>query len=359
MLRPIFTILLLLAVNSQMAQDLIVYYESQPGQSQTDTLYVYFQSLTGQAIDISSVTMSFCYTSSAQLQPTHVSSEFSTQWGGNYEVCTSDAELTSYDGTQFAHRAKYAITTLNPAGITIPAVTNGLGQLMLKLPFSVSGSAYGQYYVESTAQNSVNEIGDNQGNLIDYLTWNATYPFPVEWLSFQAMPTEEGFVQLDWQTASELNNDYFEIEKSFDGDVFQSLDRIKGQRQTSSVQTYGYLDKGYLRSEVYYRIKQVDINGAFSYSDVVKVNLTVFQTSKLQISPVPFDDFLIVRTLDPQAKDALVTLYDVTGRLILSESWAAGNVEINIPTGQLKSGMYILKVVDSFGKVESTPIVKK
>jgi hypothetical protein len=119
------------------------------------------------------------------------------------------------------------------------------------------------------------------------------------------------------------------------------------------------LDKGYLRSEVYYRIKQVDINGAFSYSDVVKVNLTVFQTSKLQISPVPFDDFLIVRTLDPQAKDALVTLYDVTGRLILSESWAAGNVEINIPTGQLKSGMYILKVVDSFGKVESTPIVKK
>lgn len=359
MLRPLFTILLLLAVNSQIAQDMIVYYESQPGQSQTDTLYVYFQSLTGQPIDVSSVTLSFCYTSSAQLQPTHVQSKFASQWGNPYEVCTSAPEFASYEGIQFSNRAKYGITTLNPSGISIPPVGNGLGQLMLKLPFSVSGSAYGQYYVESTVQNPVNEIGNNQGNPIDFVTWNAAYPFPVEWLNFQAKPTEEGHVRLDWQTANELNNNYFEVEKSFDGDLFQSLDRVDGKLNSAETQSYRYLDKGYMRAEIFYRIKQVDINGAFSYSDMVRVRMTNLLDKNFQVSPIPFEDHLTIQAKGIQERDVQLALYDVTGRLLVTKFWQAGQNEMSIPTAQLKPGVYILKIVDSFGKVESTPLVKK
>lgn len=359
MLRPLLTILLLLAVNSQIAQDMIVYYESQPGQNQTDTLYVYFQSLTGQSLDVSSVTMSVCYTGSAQLQPSHVKSEFASLWGTSYELCSSEAELASYEGIQFANRAKYGITTLSPSGVTIPAATSGLGVLMLKLPFNVSGSAYGQYYLESTAQNAVNEIGNNQGNPIDFVTWNAASPFPVEWLNFHAQATDAGHVNLDWQTASELNNNYFEVEKSFDGAFFQSLDRLGGESQSSEVQSYTYVDTGHMRAEMFYRIKQVDINGAFSYSDMIQVNMTHVLNKNFKVSPVPFDDQFTIQATGTQESDNQVSIYDVTGRLIVTHYWEAGQQQMTIPTTQLKSGVYILKIVDSFGKVESTPLVKK
>lgn len=359
MLRPIFTILLLLLVNSQIAQDMIVYYESQPGQSQTDTLYVYFQSLTGQPIDVASVTLSVCYTSGAQLQPTQVQSDFAAQWGTTYEVCTSEAELASYDGIQFANRAKYGITTLNPSGISIPAISTGLGQLMMKLPFSVSGTSYGQYHIENATQNRVNEIGTSQGNNVNFITWNAAQPFPVEWLSFHAEANEAGAVELSWETATELNNDYFEIEKSFDGLLFQSLSRVKGMLQSSRTQSYAYLDNGYMREKMFYRIKQVDLNGAFSYSNVVEVNMSNILEKHFQVSPVPFDDQLTVYARYDLPSDLSLSLFDVTGRLVSSHLWKAGQTEMQISTGQLKPGVYIMKIVDSFGKVENTPIVKK
>ncbi len=359
MRRPILFLLLLLAVNSQFAQNLIVYYESQAGQNQTDTLYVYFYNMTSQPLDVTSTTLSFCYTSGAQLQPTAISSEFASAWGTSYELCLAEAEFSSYEGTLFSQRAKYGITTLNPQGITIPTGQTGLGQLMLKIPFSVSGSAYGQYYVEITSQNQVNEIGDQQGDPISFVSWNAAFPFPVEWLSFRAEPTEEGFVALNWQTASEQNSNFFEVEKSFDGEIFQSLERIDAQGNSQEMHSYSYLDKGYMKAEMFYRIKQVDINGAFTHSDVLQLNFSDVQGKKYRISPIPFNDFVSVESLASLEQDAQLILTDLTGRVILKKSWKAGQNKFTIPTAQLNAGVYIVQIVDSFGNVESTPIVKK
>lgn len=95
---------------------------------------------------------------------------------------------------------------------------------------------------------------------------------PVELLSFEASQNNDASIQLDWLTASEVNNDYFSIEVSFDGFVFSLVDEINGAGSSSVVNSYRYTDfDSYDFPVVYYRLKQTDYNGAYSYSSVITV----------------------------------------------------------------------------------------
>lgn len=93
---------------------------------------------------------------------------------------------------------------------------------------------------------------------------------PVEMVSFTAIP-ENGMVKLNWTTAAEINNDYFTVERSRDGVEFVPVQIVDGSGNTTTLRNYEAFDMEPLNGQSYYRIKQTDFDGVFSYSDIVAV----------------------------------------------------------------------------------------
>ena len=89
---------------------------------------------------------------------------------------------------------------------------------------------------------------------------------PVDLISFEA-EREEDNIKLNWSTASEENNDYFEIQKSYDGEVFTPIGYVDGAGNSNAVVEYSYTDSE--TNKAYYRLKQLDYDGEFEYSDIV------------------------------------------------------------------------------------------
>jgi hypothetical protein len=98
---------------------------------------------------------------------------------------------------------------------------------------------------------------------------------PIELISFAAFPHSEG-VQLEWITASELNNDYFTIERSQSGEGFEPVNTVRGAGTKSNQSKYSLLDSNPLAGTSYYRLKQTDFDGKSTYSDLVEVTENLF-----------------------------------------------------------------------------------
>ena len=96
-------------------------------------------------------------------------------------------------------------------------------------------------------------------------------PLPIELISFQAHPRDNS-VQLKWETASEVDNDYMIVEKSLSGFDFKEIGRIKGAGTSFAVSNYSFEDSSPVNAMNYYRLKQVDYDGTSEYSKVISVN---------------------------------------------------------------------------------------
>ena len=96
-------------------------------------------------------------------------------------------------------------------------------------------------------------------------------PLPVNLVSFSAEIVKES-IQLNWETASEIDNDYFSIEKSTDGISFEEIEKIAGNGNSNVPINYSFIDENPHNGISYYRLKQVDFNGAYEYSAIVSAN---------------------------------------------------------------------------------------
>ncbi|NQZ75203.1 MAG: hypothetical protein HRT61_03685, partial [Ekhidna sp.] len=99
-------------------------------------------------------------------------------------------------------------------------------------------------------------------------------PLPIELLFFEAAPDEKGNIQLNWATVTETDNDYFTIERSLDGVAFTELTEIAGAGNTTDERRYSYLDVRPYAGESFYRLKQTDFDGTFTYSHIIKVDVS-------------------------------------------------------------------------------------
>lgn len=187
---------------------------------------------------------------------------------------------------------------------------------------------------------------------------NATYPtigadeniigLPIKLLWFTAKLTGE-IAEVLWTTASEKNNDYFIVEKSPDGIHFETLEKIKGHTNQSKTTNYQTYDLHPYQETTYYRLKQIDTDGSFSFSDIVSVNRELIsKVFSYQVYPNPNDGSQI-RLLFEQLQDDILTidLYNTAGELIISDKWVRQNEEQSyaLPLSEkLSSGIYIIKV---------------
>ncbi len=172
-------------------------------------------------------------------------------------------------------------------------------------------------------------------------------PLPVVLLSFSGKH-ENGFNKIKWVTASELNNDFFELERSANGEEFRSIGRIQGKGTTNELSTYLFDDEAPLVGNNYYRLKQVDFNGAFEYSNIILVknnsegsvfNLSVFP------NPVSTAGELTIRSMKDNELEATVTVRDITGKVITFYSTVETLTEKTLSTSTWSgTGVYIVEM---------------
>ena len=165
---------------------------------------------------------------------------------------------------------------------------------------------------------------------------------PVSWLAFEAFENEEAAIELHWSTATELNNDRFEIEKSFDGKTFDVIGEVAGNGTTNSRSNYTFLDAVPFNGINYYRLKQVDYDGTKDYSELVSVFVDVKQEYNVSISPNPTFDLSTLSIEWDKEADYAVGVFDMMGRnLGVVHSRLTG---LKMDFTALPKGMYIIKI---------------
>jgi hypothetical protein len=222
----------------------------------------------------------------------------------------------------------------------------GLGWTVVKAPngtgaFALSGNCFAGSTAAQTRR-------DNLTGFSDFATVQSQNPLPIELLHFDAIGDGEDVI-CRWATATEINNEYFELERSNDNEVFTTVTKVEGYGAgaSSQVLNYYHVDIGVCNGELYYRLKQVDLDGTTTYSDVIAVKCTD-RKSTFTLVPNPVDDKLTILSLNSLVSRSLsVTIYSMLGEKVmdgtfeLTEQDQAQSVEISV--GPLPSGIYLLE----------------
>lgn len=160
---------------------------------------------------------------------------------------------------------------------------------------------------------------------------------PVNLTSFTAEKNNnEGMLQ--WQTSNEVNTNYYDVEKSYNGKTFTSIGKVNAKNGTAN--TYSYNDYSAFTTSspvVYYRLRMVDINGKVRYSSIIKLSGT--NDSKITLYPNPAINTVSISGLN--TKD-VIRLLTIDGKVLLQRNAGAQSVMLNIE--KYKSGSYILQV---------------
>jgi len=177
-------------------------------------------------------------------------------------------------------------------------------------------------------------------------TYNAP-TFPVEWLYFNAEAVSGREAELSWATATEGNNNFFQIEKSIDGDLFEPIARVQGVGNSTTTQEYDYLDKDYIAPKVFYRLKQVDYDGTFQHSDIVEVNFEAALASQLEFElfPNPAHSVVTLKSLARLKGTYRVEVVDVTGRKVWRGIYEEDATGLTIPVDRLAEGIYTVYLI--------------
>ncbi len=170
-------------------------------------------------------------------------------------------------------------------------------------------------------------------------------PLPIVLLDFSA-ECKDNFTKVSWTTATEINNDYFELEKSDDAINFVSLGTIKGGGNSHQMKEYQYTDYESSNKTVYYRLKQIDFDGQTEVFDIIPASCSVnpsFEVNQLLFN----DNQLNFNITTSQNQEANIQLLNAQGQLIktFKTFLNTGVNQINLENNRLCSGIYMLNIV--------------
>jgi len=245
----------------------------------------------------------------------------------------------------------------------------------IKLSFStgadttirVMNNINNQVYVWNFNRQPVSIVFDPSNNIVlKTATLSVISPLPVELTAFTAS-VKSNAIELNWKTASELNNFGFDIERKFlnqvQNDTWNKIGFVNGNGTSSSENLYSFTDKNPASGRYQYRLKQIDNDGSFDYSNIIEVEFN--GVSKFELSqnyPNPFNPVTAIEYQIPQVSLVKITLYNVLGqeiRMITNEIKEAGVHKVNIDASDLNSGVYFYKIESgSFVKTRKMTLLK-
>lgn len=188
---------------------------------------------------------------------------------------------------------------------------------------------------------------------ITIATVNACTMVPVTLISFNYRSLENNVVELNWETADEINSDQFIVERSKDGIRFETIGTLKAKGQSSIITHYQFKDAQPAAIN-YYRLKQTDKNGQFLYSKTLLVKTD--KANPLYLLQNPVSDKLIVHVQQPARSLQTLAVYDITGKKILETKAQEGQQTIAV--NHLIQGQYVLRLTTTSGTVYLKQFIK-
>lgn len=177
---------------------------------------------------------------------------------------------------------------------------------------------------------------------------NSNITLPIKLISFSGSLQKDNSVLLNWRTEYEVNTSYFTVERSTDGNNFSPIGTVAAAGNNNSLANYSYTDKdasSQASLTLYYRLKMVDIDGAYTYSKIVTVTLNN-PADKITIRPNPTEGAINISIPSAVGGKAQWKIMDNTGRIILQNSieLRTGNNLLNLNVTKLSAGSYYLSV---------------
>jgi len=218
------------------------------------------------------------------------------------------------------------------AGSGMSVRQNGLSNTGLRRVWSVGGCPFSPY---AGGDFSIINFG------IDVV------PVPVELISFSAT-TDSKNVNLNWATATEINNRGFEIERRYDKTDWLEIGFVPGHGTTTEKQNYSYIDQNVNAGIYSYRLKQVDFDGTFEYSNEILVNVTASLEFTLdQNFPNPFNPNTLIKYSIPKSSQVSLKIFNTLGQemeTLVNEEKQVGTYEVNWNASNLQSGVYFYRL---------------
>jgi photosystem II stability/assembly factor-like uncharacterized protein len=268
---------------------------------------------------------------------------FATKWGGGGGfVKSTDYGETWSNVSGFSGTNMWGVDIQETDGNIVIAGCYSCGNSWRSInggstwtQISISSSNYPVFIVDSITQFAAQGAGF-------YKLYSDLF-IPVELTSFTA-ETSENEIILNWATATELNNQGFEIDRSFDNETFEKIGFVPGFGTTTESKSYTYKITEFASGIQYYRLKQIDFDGTYEYSEVIEVEgIAPLQFTLLQNYPNPFNPSTSINFSIPVDSNAKMKLYNMLGQEVaelLNSEISAGIHHIDFNASSLSSGTY-------------------
>lgn len=231
----------------------------------------------------------------------------------------------------------------------------------------LTGTSIGNVNLVATPIAGLTTDIDNQTRLALYpymgADENTSSPLPVKLTEFVGVAKADDAI-LSWTTATEINNAGFDVERSVDGYTFEKAGYVKGAGNSTRTLTYSLTDaKAFAITSsnvIYYRLKQTDFDGKFTYSNVVRVSKTAGEVNALSLFPNPYStDYSISFTAINDGK-ASVEMLDIQGKTVASHEAdiiSGSNTLSMLETASMKPGIYFIRLTVN-GETQTLKLVK-
>lgn len=192
-------------------------------------------------------------------------------------------------------------------------------------------------------------------SLLDFTVNGHTIVLPITLREFNASVQSGKTVLLQWTTDQETNNDHFDIERSKDGNQFSSIGSVKGRGNSSSQSRYTWIDSFPAPGIDEYRLRQVDLDGKYSYSAIKSVSIDATERNTISAYPNPVTDYLTISS--PIAERIIsVNIYNATGVQVTKYTGVSGNTA-TLSMRAMPSGVYTIRV-NTNHQVQTVKVLK-
>jgi hypothetical protein len=263
---------------------------------------------------------------------------YSIDNGANWLFLANPIPVTTCCGGACSGQNQGTWTTAN---FTLPATTNNITTLKIGFNWRNNGSG-----------------GTDPSFAVNNARITYTAVLPVELVSFSGHQKNND-VELQWSTASEINNAFFELERSTDQENFVTITKIPSRGNSNALTSYSYTDKNVNTGDIYYRLKQTDIDGSVTYSHVLSVAYSDKPTNAIELSSSFDSDNLIVFIKSDEKRTVSLEIYDATGKQMLNKDYIVteGRNKVTLPASTMPATSYLIRVSDVKSASFSSSIV--
>jgi hypothetical protein len=194
-------------------------------------------------------------------------------------------------------------------------------------------------------------------------TTGGNNPLPVTIINFSGMADARN-AYLNWTTANEVNNKGFDVERSVDGKNFIKVGFVKGAGNSNQVQKYAMMDANAFENAksniLYYRLKQFDFNGKYTYTEMVTVNTNKMGADAITVSPNPFNAEFSLSVVASKEGVAEIVIMDLQGRTVATATMnctTGANKQSISELANANSGVYFVRCTLN-GETSVTRLVK-